>query len=113
MKVKWKRKESGLSGLSIALPNDREKDLSPRRAAPDGASCEKHPRIRPNLVVARPSGEPYGRLQGNRGTLASLGSPSGAGRGVWGVGSPFKRLANSARPLATASRLGFASGYPR
>ena len=25
-------------------------------------------------------------------------SPSGAGRGVWGVGSPFKRLANSASP---------------
>ena len=31
-------------------------------------------------VVARPSGEPYGRLQGNRGTLALLGSPSGAAR---------------------------------
>ena len=25
-------------------------------------------------------------------------APSGAGRGVWGVGSPFKRLANSASP---------------
>ena len=69
MKVKWKRKESGLSGLSIALPNDREKDLSPRRAAPDGASCEKHPRIRPNLVVA-PSGAARRRL-GLRNRLAN------------------------------------------
>ena len=48
-------------GRSIAFQNDREKDFSPRRAAPVGALCEKSPPIRPNLVVA-PTGAARRRL---------------------------------------------------
>ena len=56
-------------------------------------------------VVARPSGEPYGRLRGNRGTLASLGSPSGAARRRLGLAFAIqKRLCNSASPRRGAMR---------
>ena len=69
------------SGRAFARSNDREKKES-APAAPRllGLRAMKVPVFVPKKVVARPSGEPYGRLQGNRGTLASLGSPSGAAR---------------------------------
>ena len=69
------------SGRAFALSNDREKKES-APAAPRllGLRAMKVPVFVPKKVVARPSGEPYGRLQGNRGTLASLGSPKGAAR---------------------------------
>ena len=43
------------SGAGVRAFQRQRKRHQPRRAAPDGASCEKHPRIRPYLVVA-PSG---------------------------------------------------------
>ena len=42
-------------GASLRSFQRQSEKFSPRRAAPDGSSCEKHPRIRPYLVVA-PSG---------------------------------------------------------
>ena len=46
---------------AFALYNDREKDTSPRRAAPFGASCENRPLVRPFKVVA-PKGAARRRL---------------------------------------------------
>ena len=77
MKAKGKREESGLSGLALALQTTEKEEISPRRAAPDGSSCEKHPRIRPKLVV----------------------DPSGAARRRLGLAFAIqKRLCNSASP---------------
>ena len=49
------------SGAGLRASQRQSEKFSPRRAAPDGASCEKHPRVRPNLVVA-PSGAARRRL---------------------------------------------------
>ena len=72
--------------------------------------CENPPRFRPKTVVARPSGEPYGRLQCNRGTRASLGSPTGAARRRLGVvlafQTPCQFRAASCDRFAARLRLG-------
>ena len=70
------------SGSGVRVPQRQRKRHQPRRAAPDGASCEKHPRVRPNLVVA----------------------PSGAARRRLGLRYRLsKRLSNSASPRRGAS----------
>ena len=52
LKAKGKRKESGFRGSQSRFKTTEKMKISPRRAAPVGALCEKSPPIRPNLVVA-------------------------------------------------------------
>ena len=54
-----------LKGVSFAIPNHREKEISPR-PAPEGSLCEKCPLIRPYKVVD-PSGAGCGVLGSIRG----------------------------------------------
>ena len=64
-------------GASLRSFQRQSEKFSPRRAAPDGAACEKHPRVRPNLVVA-----PWGAARRRLGLRYRLS----------------KRLSNSALP---------------
>ena len=70
-----------------------------RRAAPDGASCEKHPRVRPNLVVD-PSGAARRRLGlgGFGGNLALRGNAGKAQQAQAKRGLGGAKAASEIRP---------------